>query len=86
VYERAMQELDERDHTQDFFTAFAQFEERAKEDERARGVYKYALQVLPKSSSAEIYKKYVQFEKQHGDRRGIEDVVSSKKRFQCVEI
>ena len=85
VYERAMQELDERDHTEYFFISFASFEERAKEAERARVIYKYALDVLPKSAAAEIYKKYVQFEKQHGDRRGIEDVVASKKRFQYEE-
>jgi len=85
VYERAMQELDERDHNEDFFTHFAQFEERAKEMERARVIYKYALDTLPKSQAAEIYKKYVQFEKQHGDRRGIEDVVTAKKRFQYEE-
>jgi hypothetical protein len=27
----------------------------------------------------------VQFEKQHGDRKGIDDVISSKKRFQYEE-
>ena len=32
-----------------------------------------------------MYKKYVAFEKQHGDRRGIEDVITSKKRFQYEE-
>jgi len=85
VYERAMQELDERDHTEDFFVAFAHFEERAKEMERSRVIYKYALEALPKSKAAELYKKYVQFEKQHGDRRGIEDVVAAKKRFQYEE-
>ena len=85
VYERAMQDLDERDHTEDFFIGFAQFEERAKEAERARVLYKYALSALPKSQAATVYKKYVQFEKQHGDRKGIEEVITSKKRFQYEE-
>mmetsp|Transcript_13633 Transcript_13633/g.41472 ORF Transcript_13633/g.41472 Transcript_13633/m.41472 type:complete len:576 (+) Transcript_13633:416-2143(+) len=85
VFEAAMQEMDERDHTEEFFTAFAQFEERAKEMERARAIYKYALDVLPRSQAIEINKKYVQFEKQHGDRRGIEDVVTAKKRFAYEE-
>jgi len=85
VFERAMQELDERDHTEDFFIGFAQFEERAKETERARTIYKYALEALPKSRAADVYKKYVTFEKQHGDRRGIEDVITAKKRFQYEE-
>jgi crooked neck len=80
-----MQEMDERDHTEPFFTAFAQFEERAKEPDRARAIYKYALDVLPRSQAIELNKKYVQFEKQHGDRRGIEDVVIAKKRFAYEE-
>lgn len=41
--------------------------------------------MLPKSEAGDIYKKYVTFEKQHGDRRGIEQVVTSKKRFQYEE-
>ena len=85
VLEKAMQELYERDHTPEFFLAFAQFEERAREHDRCRVIYKYALDTLPKSQSADIYQKYVQFEKQHGDRKGIEDVVASKKRFQYEE-
>ena len=31
------------------------------------------------------WEKYVQFEKQHGDRRGIEGVITSKKRFAYEE-
>mmetsp|Transcript_40975 Transcript_40975/g.68070 ORF Transcript_40975/g.68070 Transcript_40975/m.68070 type:complete len:692 (-) Transcript_40975:211-2286(-) len=85
VYEAALQEMDERDHTEEFFIAFAQFEERAKEAERARVIYKYALDLLPRSQAQELNKKYVQFEKQHGDRKGIEEVVTSKKRFQYEE-
>lgn len=85
VFEKAMQELDERDHTAELFLAFVQFEERAKEFERCRVLYRYALDTLPKSQSADVYQKYVQFEKQHGDRRGIEHVVASKKRFQYEE-
>ena len=77
--------MDERDHGEAFFLAFAQFEERAKEAERARAIYKYALQALPKSAAGAVHKKYVQFEKQHGDRKGIEEVVTSKKRFQYEE-
>ena len=48
----ALLELDERDHNEEFFLAFAAFEERAKEIERARVLYKYALETLPKSQAA----------------------------------
>jgi len=85
VYEAALQEMDERDHTEELFIAFAQFEERAKEADRARVIYKYALEALPRSQAQELNKKYVQFEKQHGDRKGIENVVTAKKRFAYEE-
>ena len=40
--------------------------------ERARAIYKYALDHLPKSQAGELYKRFVAFEKQQGDREGIE--------------
>ena len=67
---------------QELFMAFAAFEERAKEADRARVVYKYALSTLPRGAALEINKRYVAFEKQHGDRAGIEAVITAKKRFQ----
>eukprot|EP00310_Coccolithus_braarudii_P026009 CAMPEP_0183337974 /NCGR_PEP_ID=MMETSP0164_2-20130417/5431_1 /TAXON_ID=221442 /ORGANISM="Coccolithus pelagicus ssp braarudi, Strain PLY182g" /LENGTH=743 /DNA_ID=CAMNT_0025507747 /DNA_START=8 /DNA_END=2237 /DNA_ORIENTATION=- len=85
VYETAMQEMEERDLAEEFFVAFAEFEERAKEADRARVIYKYALENLPRSKALDLNKKYVQFEKQHGDRAGIEGVVTAKKRFQYEE-
>ena len=39
----------------------------------------------PLSQAQELYKKFVQFEKTHGDRHGIEGVVVGKKRFQYEE-
>lgn len=53
-----------------------------KEVERARAIYKYALDHLPKAQAEVLYQRFVAFEKQHGDREGIEDVVLSKRRFQ----
>lgn len=35
-------------------------------------IYKYALDHLPKSQAGELYRRFVQFEKQLGDREGIE--------------
>lgn len=37
-----------------------------------RAIYKYALDHLPKSQAGELYRRFVQFEKQQGDREGIE--------------
>ncbi|EFJ15431.1 hypothetical protein SELMODRAFT_442275 [Selaginella moellendorffii] len=81
-YHRAVVELGEDGQTEELFVAFANFEERCKEFERARAIYKYALDNIPKSQAEELYKKFVAFEKQHGNREGIEDVIVSKRRFQ----
>lgn len=64
------------------FAAFAQFEERCKQYERARAIYKLALDRLPKGAARELYKSFVAFEKKHGDRENIEDVILNKRRFQ----
>ena len=40
--------------------------------ERARAIYKYALDHIPRAQADAVYKRFVGFEKQHGDRDGIE--------------
>jgi len=49
-------------------------------------VYKFALDRLPRSVSESLYNSYTQFEKQYGDREGIEDVVVGKRRVQYEEV
>uniref|UniRef100_A0A061QTJ9 Crooked neck n=1 Tax=Tetraselmis sp. GSL018 TaxID=582737 RepID=A0A061QTJ9_9CHLO len=70
---------------EELYLKFAEFEEKCKEVERARAIYRFALDNIPKSQVEEVFKKYTMFEKQHGDREGIEDVIVSKKRFQYEE-
>lgn len=53
--------------------------------ERVRVIYKYALDKIPKNQAQELFKYYTMFEKKFGDRRGIEDVIVSKRRFQYEE-
>lgn len=53
--------------------------------ERVRVIYKYALDKIPKHEAQELFKNYTMFEKKFGDRRGIEDVIISKRRFQYEE-
>lgn len=48
-------------------------------------IYKYALDRIPKQQAQELFKYYTMFEKRFGDRRGIEDVIVSKRRFQYEE-
>ncbi|GLD56973.1 crooked neck-like protein 1 [Lates japonicus] len=85
VYERAVEFFGEEHVDENLFVAFAKFEETQKEFERVRVMYKYALDRIPKHQAQELFKNYTMFEKKFGDRRGIEDVIVSKRRFQYEE-
>ena len=67
------------------FMAYARYEAKLKEYERARAIYKFALNRLPRSKATILHKAYTTFEKQFGDREGIEDVILSKRRVQYEE-
>lgn len=86
VYEKAVQMLGEDANDEQLFIEFAHFEERCKEFDRARVIYKYALDHIPKQHAQDLYKMFTTFEKQHGDRTAIEDVIISKRRFQYEEV
>uniref|UniRef100_A0A3P9IF37 Crooked neck-like protein 1 n=1 Tax=Oryzias latipes TaxID=8090 RepID=A0A3P9IF37_ORYLA len=85
VYERAAEFYGEDHVNENLFVAFAKFEEMQKEFERVRVIYKYALDKIPKNQAQELFKNYTMFEKKFGDRRGIEDVIINKRRFQYEE-
>jgi len=85
AYERAVTALEGEPGVADLFTRFAQFEEQCRELERARAIYRYALDHLPKSAAARVFEAYTSFEKQHGDRAGIEAVVLGKRRVAYEE-
>ncbi|KAL6486665.1 hypothetical protein MHYP_G00060570 [Metynnis hypsauchen] len=85
VFERAVEFFGEEHIDENLFVAFAKFEEKQKEFERVRVIYKYALDRIPKQQAQELFKNYTVFEKKFGDRRGIEDVIVSKRRFQYEE-
>ncbi|GMH39793.1 hypothetical protein BSKO_07691 [Bryopsis sp. KO-2023] len=80
-YERAVEALGEDGEHEELFVKFAEFEELVKEVERARAIYKYALDHLPKAQATKLYERYLAFEKQHGERDGIETAIFSKRRF-----
>jgi crooked neck len=81
VYERAVAQAEGEPSLADVCVRFAQFEERCAELERARCIYRYALDNVPKGRVEELYAAYTTFEKQHGDREGIEAVVLAKRRM-----
>ncbi|KAK1554660.1 hypothetical protein Q3G72_015447 [Acer saccharum] len=82
VYERAVDELADDKEAEQLLVAFAEFEERCKESECARYIYKFALDHIPKGRAEDLYHKFVGFEKQYGDRERIEDAIVGKSRFQ----
>ncbi|KNA17989.1 hypothetical protein SOVF_074890 [Spinacia oleracea] len=81
-YERAVDKLADDEEAEQLFVAFAEFEERCKETERARCIYKIALDHIPKGRAEEVYKKFVAFEKQYGHKEGINDAIVGRRRFQ----
>ncbi|KAM9317196.1 crooked neck-like protein 1 [Gastrophryne carolinensis] len=85
VYERCVEFFGEDHMDENLFVAFARFEENQKETERVRVIYKYALDRIPKQHAQELFKNYTIFEKKYGDRRGIEDIIVNKRRFQYEE-
>jgi crooked neck len=85
IYEQCLATLDEEDIDQHLYISFAKFETRLKEYDRARVIYKYALDHLPKDKTKNLYKEYTQFEKQFGQKDGIEDVILQKRRIKYEE-
>lgn len=82
VFERAVEFYGDEMMDEKLFIAFARFEENQKEHDRAKVIYKYALQHIPKEKTNDLYKAYTIHEKKYGDRSGIEDVIVSKRKFQ----
>ncbi|KAJ5459271.1 hypothetical protein N7530_011215 [Penicillium desertorum] len=85
VYGAAIETLGEDFMDERLFSAYAKFEAKLKEYERARAIYKYALDRLPRSKAMALHRAYTTFEKQFGDREGLEDVILSKRRVQYEE-
>ncbi|KAM3716772.1 Crooked neck-like protein [Dirofilaria immitis] len=85
VFERALEYFGEENLDEMLLIAFAQFEERQKEHERSRVIYRYGLDHLPANRTGEIFKFYTIHEKKYGERAGIENVIVSKRRHQYEE-
>ena len=80
VYEKAIEELGLFSLNEEFYLAFTDFEIRCHEYERARVLFKHAVEKLPKQSAPRLYQSYVNFEKQFGSKGSIELVVVNKRR------
>ena len=82
VYERAVTQLADDADAPELYLKFAEFEERAGETERARAIYKYALDHVPKDVAPAVFERFSRFERAHGDRAGIDGVVVGERRFE----
>ncbi|MCL4154805.1 UNVERIFIED_CONTAM: hypothetical protein GTU68_006838, partial [Idotea baltica] len=85
VYERAVQFFGDENLDETLLTAFAKFEEGQKEHERARAIYRYALDHMEKDKCLALYNEYTKHEKKYGDKTSIDDVITSKRKFQYEE-
>jgi crooked neck len=85
VFTMAIETLGDDFMDERVFIQFARFEVRLKEFERARALYKFALDRLPRSKSRALNDAYVKFSKAWGDEDGVEDAVLSKRRVQYEE-
>lgn len=85
VFGMAIETLGDNFMDERLFIAYARYEAKLKEYERARAIYKFALDKLPRSKARVLHNAYTTFEKQFGDREGVEDVISSKRRVHYEE-
>lgn len=80
VFQTAIESLGDEFVDERLFIAFARYEAKLKEYDRARAIFKFALDNLPRSRSMKLHAEYTVFEKQFGDKDGVEDVILSKRR------
>uniref|UniRef100_A0A7R9UG91 Suppressor of forked domain-containing protein n=1 Tax=Pinguiococcus pyrenoidosus TaxID=172671 RepID=A0A7R9UG91_9STRA len=85
LYERGMEELAEEEKGERFYIAFADFEERCREHERARAIYKLALDKRDRTDVPELYDAFVAFEKKYGSRKAMEDAVFERRQVHYQE-
>ena len=80
VFQTAIESLGDEFVDERLFIAYARYEAKLKDYDRARAIYKFGLDNLPRSKSTLLHKEYTTFEKQFGDKEGVEDVILSKRR------
>ncbi|XP_060670702.1 uncharacterized protein LOC112488786 [Ziziphus jujuba] len=89
VYLRAVDGLADNDEADKLYVAFAEFEELCKEPERARCIYKFAIDHVAKyicnsnkDRAENLHRKFIAFEKQCGDKEQIDNAIVGLRRFE----
>lgn len=85
VFQTAIESLGDEFVDERLFIAYARYEAKLKDYERSRAIYKFGLDNLPRSKSMLLHKEYTTFEKQFGDKEGVETVILSKRRRRYEE-
>lgn len=85
VYTRALTVLGDEVNQPKYFIDFSEMEIDAGEITRARKIFQYALDHVPKHAAEDLFRRYTSFEKQYGDRDTIEAVILNRKRFEYKE-
>lgn len=80
VFTLAIDTLGEEFMDEKIYVAYARFETSLKEYERARVIYKYALDRMARSQSQNLHRDYTTFEKRFGDSEGLDEVIFAKRR------
>ena len=78
LYERAIDHINSL--SPKLFIEFAKFEVRQREIDRARAIYRVALQKFPPDDNPGLFNSYTQFEKSHGDPSTIDFFVYHKRK------
>jgi len=81
-FERALAELGNAVFDENFFIQFTNFEIKCRNAERARMLFKYGLDNIPKEKAGRLYSNFLYFEKQHGLTSEMEELILTKRRHQ----
>lgn len=80
VFEKAVEFFSQFELEPKLMLAFSKFEEQCNEIERARVIFKYSIDNMKQEYVQIMIDEYSRFEKRHGDKQGIEDVVVTKRK------
>ena len=80
IFEKIPTDLGDEAYREDYFLTFARFEIRNKEYDRARAIFKFGLEKIPKERAGGLYEEYLVFEKQWGAKEEIDGLIISKRR------
>lgn len=81
LFEKTLEELGQEALKEEYFIQFAKFEIRNQECDRAREIFKFGLENIPKDKSKKLYEEYLGFEKQHGTKDDIDELIFNERRL-----